>query len=121
MFETLEAMMKPMRAWSYGMTVAQARVFFAEHGYKCAICGELGNPLKRGMGLVIDHDHACCPPPTPTVRDRQRSGYTKPTPTCGKCNRGLLCYACNAGIGQFKDDPELLRAAIAYLGRVRTQ
>ncbi len=29
--------------------------------------------------------------------------------------RGLLCSNCNQAIGKFKDNPDLLRAAIAYL------
>jgi hypothetical protein len=31
--------------------------------------------------------------------------------------RGVLCFNCNVAIGQFKDDPWLLRRAIAYLER----
>lgn len=29
--------------------------------------------------------------------------------------RGLLCFNCNSGLGQFKDSPELLAKAVEYL------
>lgn len=58
-------------------------------GGGCAICGE--GPGDR-FHLVVDHDHQ-----TSEVR-------------------GLLCTACNVGIGNLRDDPDLLRRALAYLG-----
>ena len=29
--------------------------------------------------------------------------------------RGILCFNCNGGLGQFREDPELLAGAISYL------
>jgi Recombination endonuclease VII len=33
--------------------------------------------------------------------------------------RAILCEMCNGGLGQFKDNPESIRRAIAYLERSR--
>jgi hypothetical protein len=63
---------------------------------KCGICNnDLKMPLpQRGQPLnvvAIDHDHKT-----------------------GKI-RGLLCNACNKGLGLFHDSPDLLISAIRYL------
>jgi hypothetical protein len=31
--------------------------------------------------------------------------------------RGLLCRQCNTGLGNFRDNTELLKSAIKYLGK----
>lgn len=56
----------------------------------CAVCqSELSALPQRHRH--IDHDH-----------------------TTGKV-RGVLCHWCNLGLGKFKDNPALLRAAALYL------
>jgi hypothetical protein len=64
-----------------------AERFAAQQG-KCAICG---NPPSSGQKLVRDHDHAT------------------------GAQRSLLCNSCNYGLGCFKDQPDRLLAAAAYL------
>jgi len=65
---------------------------------RCEICATETPPTQ---GWFIDHDHSCC----------SQKKY------CGKCVRGLLCRHCNSLLGFANDDPEILKAAIAYLER----
>lgn len=58
---------------------------WAESRTECEICG---TTEKR---LVIDHNH--------------QTGHL----------RGMLCDLCNKGIGALKEDPNILRRAVAYL------
>jgi recombination endonuclease VII len=54
---------------------------------KCSIC----DGYLEFDSSYMDHDHAT------------------------DCLRDVLCPMCNAGLGQFKDSPELLRKAAAYI------
>lgn len=84
----------------YGLKPGQYQEMLEAQGGVCGICKRPAAD-KNGRRLHVDHDHRCCPG----------------SKTCGNCTRGLLCYACNAGLGSFQDDPELLREAIKWLTR----
>ena len=79
----------------FGMTKPEYDAMLAKQNGVCAICGEAPRDVDPRSGkkrrLAVDHDHA--------------TGN----------NRGLLCRACNVGIGHFHDDIQRMRAAIAYL------
>ena len=67
-----------------------------EHSGLCDICGgRADSGDQRNSRLCIDHDH--------------RTGEF----------RGLLCSSCNIGIGKFRDDVAILKAAMEYLLRAR--
>ena len=78
----------------YNITQQEYETKLASQDYKCALCGKDASDNKRGGKLDplhIDHCHK-----TNTLRD-------------------LLCHQCNSGLGQFKDNIEILQKAIDYL------
>lgn len=72
----------------YGLTLAAWNALFAGQGHACAVCQTKDS---GGHGWHTDHNH--------------ETGVV----------RGILCFACNTGIGKLGDDPERLRAAADYL------
>ncbi len=83
----------------YGMTVEDYETLLAKQDGRCAIC-RTDSPRTRGNAhehhgqiFAVDHCHV-----TGAVR-------------------GLLCITCNTGIGGLRDDPAIVRAALAYLER----
>lgn len=76
--------------YRYGLEVPELEALTAAQGGRCAICG---GQDSGGYRLAVDHCHK-----TRRVR-------------------GMLCGTCNRGLGNFRDDPDLLRAAIDYLAR----
>ncbi len=75
----------------YGITPEQYFAMEDAQGGVCAICRRQARGSDRR--LHVDHNH---------ITDKIR---------------GLLCFNCNAGLGNFADNIEWLRAAIAYLER----
>jgi hypothetical protein len=79
---------------SYGLSFSQYAEMRDNQNNKCAICGEEETRFLKK--LVVDHCHS--------------SGEV----------RKLLCNTCNHGIGNFKDNVELLKKAIGYLENHQT-
>ena len=88
-----EKLRAKVRERKYGITAEDCAVMVANQGGLCAICGRMEDDRGNGRNgtLSIDHDH-----------------------TTGR-HRGLLCTACNTGLGKFRDSPALLRKAEIYL------
>lgn len=80
---------------SFGITPEQYAEMLAAQGGTCEICKKPETAARNGRvkDLAVDHCHN-----TNAVRR-------------------LLCSNCNHGLGHFKDDPALLRAAAGYLER----
>lgn len=75
---------------NYGITIERYEAMRVEQNNRCGICH-----TEFTDNPHTDHDHV-------TGQVRQ-----------------LLCGHCNKGLGHFKDDPELLRSAAAYLERYK--
>jgi hypothetical protein len=71
----------------YGISMREHKAMLARQRGVCAICRRQSGRAALG----VDHCHKT-----------------------GKV-RGLLCPSCNFGLGFFRDDPSLTRAATAYL------
>lgn len=76
----------------FGITLDDYERLLKEQRGGCGICG--CPPPERGS-FHVDHDHST------------------------RAVRGLLCFRCNAGLGQFDESVEKLLAAVAYLEGVR--
>lgn len=78
----------------YGITLDDYMKMYVAQNGKCVICND-EKPSKGKDGLVVDHCH--------------KQGHV----------RRLLCVRCNTGLGQFRDDVQLLANAIDYLKGVQ--
>lgn len=79
----------------FNIGLAEYQRLFVEQNGVCAICQKPETDTRKGKTkwLAVDHDHE-----TGAVR-------------------GLLCVACNTGLGKFVDSVERMTSAIAYLKR----
>jgi hypothetical protein len=88
----------------YGLTNFDLFYMWIHQGGRCHSCSD----RIEIDTCHVDHDGECCPSKT-----------TRQTRSCGKCVRGLLCGSCNQGLGNFKDDIQRLKGAIAYLTQMK--
>jgi len=89
--ERLRRLVHPERGRSGWTKVAFEEAWAAQKGC-CAICkGEMQKSGKHPNSVNADHDHATGRP------------------------RALLCPPCNKGLGNFRDTPAFLLAAVEYL------
>jgi hypothetical protein len=79
------------RLASYGLKPNEYDTMVLKQQNLCGICS---NPSER-KNLAVDHDH--------------ETGEI----------RGLLCISCNAGLGFFKDNPNILEKALVYLSQFK--
>lgn len=77
----------------FGISLDDYQRMLSDQGGQCGICGSTTGGTRHGKdkAFAVDHCHET-----------------------GKV-RGLLCEACNQGIGKMKDDPVLLRKAADYI------
>jgi hypothetical protein len=80
---------------TYGLTQEEWDRLIALQGNACAVC-KTTQPGGRSEHWHIDHDHV--------------TGQV----------RGLLCHRCNLGIGQLRDDPQIMMAAARYVAAHRS-
>lgn len=80
---------------TFGISSKDYDAKMIEQAGGCAICSRPETAIRKGklLPLSVDHNHS-----TGAVR-------------------GLLCTACNIGIGSLQDSAEMLRAAITYLDK----
>lgn len=74
---------------NYGISLDEYNEMFNNQSGCCAICGK--HQVEFNKRLSVDHDHE-----TNKIRK-------------------LLCQKCNAGLGTYDDDIELLLKAVEYL------
>jgi hypothetical protein len=81
--------------YNYGLTPEAFQKLLTDQGNACGVCRD---PLVESDAHV-DHDHK----------------FGK------KAVRGLLCRACNIGLGHAKESVLVLQGAVAYLGSFRSK
>lgn len=82
---------------NYKMSQLSYEKMLLAQGGACFLCKK----VQFSRSLALDHDHACC----------------SKTPTCGDCNRKLLCLYCNQLVANIENNNvDTLKRALQYTG-----
>lgn len=87
-----------MQADNHNLTYDDIENILLSQLYRCPVCHK-----EIETSFNIDHDHRCCDTSNGT--------------SCGFCVRGILHQKCNKSLGNFNDDPLILRRAADYIER----
>ena len=77
----------------YGLEYGEYERMYTAQGGVCAICHQPETAMQNGVLRLLSVDHCH---------------------DTGKV-RGLLCHHCNAGLGHFRDNADIMQAAMDYL------
>lgn len=103
-FDRSQPEFRDRRLWTYyKLRLPDVQDRLLAQGNQCPICERSFDGSSKASSWVVDHDHSCCPA----------------QPTCGECNRGIICGGCNTALGLASDSVDVMAASIAYLNSGR--
>lgn len=104
--EFRDAARKAAKAWQDGNPLKRKSQRLARYGIELSDFNDLMT-IQNGACAICGHSDISKPNFFPLVDHCHKTGRV----------RGLLCMACNQGLGKFKDEIDRLFSAIAYLSK----
>jgi hypothetical protein len=102
--------------WATGTIRDSRRNYRIKHNFKFVLRQEYGMSQEEYLDMLKQQENRCAICNIPLVGKNK----AKDAPAVDHCHtstaiRGILCTACNKGLGFFRDNPEFLLNAANYL------